>query len=184
MTGQAVTALSAGHVVGSKDPVAGLEISDPLAYFDNLAGDFVTQNQRGFLDAVPFHQIATANPARPDAHQQFSGRDLGTAISSGGRPDCSAAATRIIQRRVSVCVGPELLDAGLFGGVLGDFCNHPGCERTHSAQNFFVRTPDQCNTDARHCRGTFTAGTGKFPNRFVKLTMFAIIETLASRICF
>ena len=62
--------------MGSEDPVAGLEILDPVAYFDNFAGDFVAQNQRGFFDAVPFHQVAAANPARPDAHQQFAGCDL------------------------------------------------------------------------------------------------------------
>ena len=62
--------------MGSEDPVAGLEILDPFAHFHDFSGDFVTQNERGFFDAVPLHQVAAANSASADAHQQFAGRDL------------------------------------------------------------------------------------------------------------
>ena len=68
MSGEAITTLAAGHVVRSKNPIANPKIFDPLTYFHDFACDFVTQHQRGFLDAVPFHKIATANAARANAH--------------------------------------------------------------------------------------------------------------------
>ena len=68
MSGEAITTLAAWHVVRSKNPIANPKIFDPLTYFHDFACDFVTQHQRGFLDAVPFHKIATANAARANAH--------------------------------------------------------------------------------------------------------------------
>src|SRR5262245_14809507 len=55
MAGDAIPALPAGNVMGCKDPIARVKIFDPLSCLDDFSRDFVTQNQWGLLDAVPFH---------------------------------------------------------------------------------------------------------------------------------
>src|SRR5215475_3814687 len=76
MADDAIPALSAGYVMGRKDPVARAKIFDLFSCLYDFSRNFVTQNQWGLLDAVPFHQIAAANPAGADPQQQFAARDL------------------------------------------------------------------------------------------------------------
>jgi hypothetical protein len=77
VTSAAVPALTAGYMMGGKHAVADVEVLNALPHFDNLACDLMTQHQRRFLDAIPFHEIAAANPAGANANQQLSGSNPG-----------------------------------------------------------------------------------------------------------
>ena len=71
----AVFALGAGDVVADKDPLAR------FVFFgmglDDVSGYFMAQDPRGFFDPVPFHDIGTADPARPDLDKDLAFTDLG-----------------------------------------------------------------------------------------------------------
>jgi len=73
---QTVTAFPAGHMVRSKNPIAGFKVFDPFPNFSHFTGNLVTQNQRRLLDPVPFHKIAAADAARAYANQQLTRVDL------------------------------------------------------------------------------------------------------------
>src|SRR3972149_2804651 len=77
MPGPAIAACAAGHMVRGKNSVADAEILDAIAHFDNFPGDLMAQHQRRLLDAVPFHQVAAADAACANTHEQLTGTDPG-----------------------------------------------------------------------------------------------------------
>src|SRR5687768_4939722 len=76
MTGMTIPALPARHMMRGEDSVPHTEIFNTGADFDDVAGNLVPQDERRLFDAVPFHQIAAANAAGANAHQQLTGSDL------------------------------------------------------------------------------------------------------------
>ena len=71
----AVMAGETGDVVSGADPVADRKAGNALADGRYLAGNLVAEDKRGFMDAIPLHDIAAADPAGLDPDQQFTGSD-------------------------------------------------------------------------------------------------------------
>lgn len=67
----AVSAVKAGHMVRYEDAVALFDVFNLGANLRNNASGFVTKDPRGFRDAVPFHDIASADATRHDFHEDF-----------------------------------------------------------------------------------------------------------------
>ncbi len=63
-------------MVSGENPIADLKRIDARAQFYDFGGNLMAQNQRRFLDAIPLHQVAAANPARPRTQKQLAGTDL------------------------------------------------------------------------------------------------------------
>ena len=76
MPGQAVAALAAGNVVRGKNPIADFKIFDAGADLRDFPGNFMTQNERGFLDPIPFHQVAAADAAGARLDKKFAWTDF------------------------------------------------------------------------------------------------------------
>src|SRR5581483_58433 len=62
---------AAGNVVGRKYPVADLEVFDAAANFYDFSGDLMADDDRRFLDPIPFHHIPAADAARARLNEQF-----------------------------------------------------------------------------------------------------------------
>jgi len=75
VTGAAIAALHARHVVRDEDPVADAVIAGAHADRRDLAGDLVPEHERRFFNAVPFHDVGAADAARLDAHQELARPD-------------------------------------------------------------------------------------------------------------
>ena len=60
-----------------KDPVANFEPRYVAPHLDDFTGDFVTEHQRRPLNSVPLHDVAAADAARGDLHQQVVIAELG-----------------------------------------------------------------------------------------------------------
>jgi hypothetical protein len=60
-TVQTVWAGVTGNMVGDKDPVTGFVAIHPFADLNDLPGNLMTEHPWGFLNPVPFHDIAAAN---------------------------------------------------------------------------------------------------------------------------
>ena len=76
MTAEAVMAGKAGHMMGGGNAVAHAECFDARSCGNNFARYLMAKHQRGFVPAVPFHDIAAADAAGKDLYQQLP------------RPDC------------------------------------------------------------------------------------------------
>ncbi len=73
---KAVVAGVAGHVVGHEHPVAGLELLNPLAGMDHVAGDLVTEHTGGLLEPVPLQAIGAAHARGHDLYKELARADL------------------------------------------------------------------------------------------------------------
>jgi hypothetical protein len=76
MAAMAVMTGVAWDVVGDKDPVADLVLIHVLSDLDDVARYLVTQDARGLLDPIPFHDIGAAYAARYDLDEELVRADL------------------------------------------------------------------------------------------------------------
>src|SRR3989338_5122887 len=77
MAGNAIAAAATRDMVGNEDPLPGSKALYALSHARDLARDLMPQDKRGLLHAVPFHEIAAADAAGLDAHEQLAGADRG-----------------------------------------------------------------------------------------------------------
>ena len=80
MTGAAMVAGIAGHVMGDEDAVSGFDVGHEFSGLDNDPGRFVAQHQRRTLDAVPLQKVGPAETAGHDLDHDIAvaGFGLGT----------------------------------------------------------------------------------------------------------
>jgi hypothetical protein len=71
ITPQTVTTPVARHMMRHKNPITHLTPSNFATYLLNYASSFVTKNSRSLRNPVPLHNIATANAACHDLHEDF-----------------------------------------------------------------------------------------------------------------
>src|SRR3989338_9598338 len=69
---QAVVACIAGDMVGYKYPVSLFISFNTFSDFNNLTGNFMSEDKGSFLDAIPLHYITAADSAGNDLYKKFS----------------------------------------------------------------------------------------------------------------
>jgi hypothetical protein len=75
VAGEAVVARVAGDVMVDGHAVADLVFRNAFADADDFARDFVPQNDRGLLDAVPFEDVRAADAGGENLDEDFAGAD-------------------------------------------------------------------------------------------------------------
>jgi hypothetical protein len=75
MAAAAIAASHARDVMGDKNPLADVKALNIGAHGSDFTGDLVAQNERRFLDPVPFHQVRAANAARVNTNQKLARAD-------------------------------------------------------------------------------------------------------------
>src|SRR3990167_4974322 len=69
---QAVVACIAGDMVGYKYPVSLFISFNTFSDFNNLTGNFMSEDKGSFLDAIPLHYITAADTACNNLYKKFS----------------------------------------------------------------------------------------------------------------
>jgi hypothetical protein len=62
--------------MGSGDSLTHPILLHALSDGDNHPGDLVTQNERGFMPAIPFQQVSAADTAGFHPHQHLAGANV------------------------------------------------------------------------------------------------------------
>src|SRR3989339_1043828 len=73
---QAIMTGVAGDMMSNGYPVAYLKPLDSIAYRNYFSRDFVSKHKRRLFDAVPFHDVTTADTACHYLYQQFAGTNV------------------------------------------------------------------------------------------------------------
>src|SRR3990167_5938359 len=76
MTIQAVVAGVAGDMMRYRYPISCFETLDPFANSDDFTGNFMTEYKGRLFDAVPFHDVTSADAACHYLYQQFTGTNV------------------------------------------------------------------------------------------------------------
>ncbi len=73
--GQAVAAYHAGHVVGSDDAIANLDLLNPVAHGHHASRHLMAQDGGSLWLTIPLQDVAPADPAGGDFEQQLTSTD-------------------------------------------------------------------------------------------------------------
>src|SRR3989338_11690428 len=72
MTYETVVASIARNMMGNKNPVPFFIFGHTLSNLNNLSAQFMPQNKRRLFNAIPLHDIATADTAGNDLDKEFT----------------------------------------------------------------------------------------------------------------
>src|SRR3989338_5510319 len=76
MTYETVVASIARNMMGNKNPVPFFIFGHTLPNLNNLSAQFMPQNKRRLFNAIPLHDIATADTAGNDLNKEFTVANL------------------------------------------------------------------------------------------------------------
>src|SRR3989304_9058812 len=71
VAGETKPARKARHMVRNRPPVAFFELNNPRANLFDCPCYLVAENERGFFNPVPLHDVASADAARLDLNEQL-----------------------------------------------------------------------------------------------------------------
>jgi hypothetical protein len=69
--------VKAWHMVRCNNPVFYTKPNNTFTYLSNPACNFMAQNQRCTLDAIPFHDITSTDGTCENLHKEFTRPDPG-----------------------------------------------------------------------------------------------------------